>query len=288
MSQPDIEVVADVSGVGVFAWVNIEHINFDKHYQRGLNLRAAEEYARDWEDEVADPPVCSQRKDGSLWCISGQHRVWAAKMLKRDKLLVRIVKDKTVAAEARLRVKANKQLSESSLDRFKARLAAREPKVVEIDKICRQFDTKVNETPSKYEGINSPSSLERIYELDRGGLLIRTFTVIQEVWGAVGGADTNNNTVQGIAWFLGVHDGEYDHARLLDKLEKFGAEAITRRGLAHKAILGGSGWVNFYRALVELYNEKLPLPSHLELKTGGWSKMSSGGERRSQNTEFRS
>lgn len=278
MSKPTYDIVAEIQGIGIFAWVQIEHLNFDQHYQRGLNLTAAEDLARDWEDEVADPPVVSQRKDGSLWVVSGQHRVWAAKLLRRDKVLCRIVRDKTVATEARLRVKANKALSESSLDKFKARLAAREPKIVDIAKICREFDTQVNEVPNAYAGINSPSSLERIYELDRGGLLTRTFQVIQDAWGAVGGKETNNNTVQGIAWFIGTHDGNYDRDRLLDKLQKFGAEAITRRGLAHKAILGGSSWLNFYRALVELYNEKLPQTSHLETKTGGWSKLIHGNK----------
>lgn len=274
--RPELDVVAEVPGVGLFAWVGVAHLHFDPHYQRGLSLRMAEELARQWEDEATDPPVVSQRKNGSLFVISGQHRVAAHKLLKRERIFVRIVRDKTIANEAQLRVKGNKQLSENSLDRFRARLAAREPAIVDIDKIVRQFGTKVNSVPTTHEGINSPSSLERIYEIDRGGLLGRTFLVIQEAWGQVGGKDTNSNTIQGIAWFIGVHDGEYERERLLDKLIKYGADALTRRGMAHKAVLGGSTWVNFYRAMVEVYNERLSQQAQLEAKTGGWSKLTGG------------
>lgn len=274
--KPTLDVVAEVEGVGTFAWVHVAHLHFDQHYQRGLNLRMAEELATHWEDEATDPPVVSRRKDGSLWVVSGQHRVAAHKLLKRDLILVRIVDNKTVASEAHLRVQANKQLSESSLDRFKARLAAREPAVVDIDKICRRFDTKVNTVPTAHAGINSPSSLERIYEIDRGALLARTFQIIQDAWGAVGGKHTNNHTIQGIAWFIGVHDGAFDRERLIDKLEKYGADALYRRALAHGAVLGGSTWVNFYRALIEAYNERLAAPAQLEAKTGGWSKLKGG------------
>jgi hypothetical protein len=71
-----------------FALVRLIDLNVDSKYQRDMSNRHVTRLIKNWNPLRFYPLVCSERPDGSLWVIEGQHRKEAAIfMLGRDALV---------------------------------------------------------------------------------------------------------------------------------------------------------------------------------------------------------
>jgi Family of unknown function (DUF6551) len=274
-----VEVIADIPDWYMLAWVPIEAVNVDQSYQRSLNMDFAHRIKSEHDNRVEDPPLLGIRNSGALYVVSGQHRIASAQLRGEPRVICRIVAGVNKAAEADMRLKGNVALGESSVSRFKARVAAGHADALAIVALAESFGTQVNQTPMVESGLNCVSALEKLYAIDEGTLLARVFETVKDAWGVVGGRSSSAAILNGTAWFLREHGGEFDRARLIEKMQKYGANVLVSRAMSHANVQGGSLWVNFYRALIEAYNEQLGDGSKLEARTGGWTqaKMSSGG-----------
>jgi hypothetical protein len=130
------------------------------------------------------------------------------------------------------------------------------------------FETKLNlAAPDAYHGINAISAVERLYRLNKGILLTRVLEFIRDAFGSIGGKTASVSMLQGVAWLIQRHERELDRGRMLDKMAREGPDGIDRKARSIKLSNGGALWVNYYRALIDLYNERLPDRSKLEWKT---------------------
>jgi hypothetical protein len=251
----------------------IDDIKIDATYQRDLSADLVQQMAREWDITIAGPIVVSRRgRSGDLYVVDGQHRMAAAKLAGETHILAQVVSGLGRKTEAEMRLKGNVRRGDKAIERFRAQIAAGNPESVAIVSLCESFETKVNlNGPVQDHGINAISALERLYRRDKGVLLTRVFEIIQRAWGEVGGMNATNPVMQGIAWALSVHSDEIDRARLVERLQGEGAESLLRKARAHQAAMGGSLWLNWYRALVEVYNLKLPEGARLEWRTRGYT-----------------
>jgi hypothetical protein len=265
------ELLARIKNMGSIEVLPISALHFDQTYQRGLRNKFAERLANNWSTLALGLPLVSRREDGTLYVVNGQHRVAAANLMGLEDMVCLVVSGLSARDEADLRLHGNVQLAENSLERFKAKVAAKYPDALDIVEIAHRFDTQINESPMADSGLNAVATIEYIYALDRGVTLVRVFEIIQDAWSRVGGERTHAAALKGIAWFLGAHASEFNRARLVERMSVTGPAGLEAMSRTTRAAMRGSLWLNYYRALVECYNERLSESASLNWKTRGWS-----------------
>lgn len=270
------KLLADAGDAGNVEVLMIEDLRIDALYQRDLSQDLVNKIAETWDLAAAGPIVVSRRKSGDMYIVNGQHRTAAAKRAGETEILAQVIEGLDAKTEAELRLKGNTRRSDRPAERFKAQVAAGHEDSLAIVEICNRFDTKINEFPNMSSGINAVAAIERLYERDNGILLVRTFEMIQDAWSSVGGEYATSSILKSLAFFINQHP-EANRNRLIGRLTMEGPKGLQRRGMNHRAIHGGAEWLNYYRALVEVYNDKLNDANKLELRTGGWSVYAGGG-----------
>lgn len=274
---PDGEHDSLDTSAGEMAVVKIDDLDIDHSYQRDLDPNLVQSIADNWDIVAAGPIVVARRADGSLWIVNGQHRAAGAKRAGEAEILAQVVPSQGSAHEATIRLRGNTRRSDKSQERFKAQVAAGNRESLAIVELLRNFDTQINRWNDARNGINSVSAVERLYRRDQGVLLARVLEVIRDTYGGFGGKPVTVANLNGVAWFLVKHGHEYQRDRLVEKCRAAGIDEIDRKARAHRAAMGSALWMNYYRAMVELYNDRLPEGSRLMWQGGGWTKVDPHG-----------
>lgn len=264
-------------GAGEITVLPLDLLHVDHLYQRDLIMEVVDRIAANWDIVTAGTIVVSRRADGTLYVVDGQHRFAAAKLAGETEILAQVVDGLTAEEEAHLRIQGNYKRSDRINEVFRARVFAGDPTALALQEIAHRYDTEINFVPDASKGLNAISSLEHLYNLDNGVRLSRVFAVIKDAWGEVGGPNASSAILKGLAWFLDRHSEEIDRQRLIERMRMEGPAAIGRSARNHKAALGGTHWINTYRALVEVYNYNLRENSRLEWRTNRSSKFIPGG-----------
>lgn len=262
--------------------VVIEQLQVDRSYQRDPSQRLVELLSEDYDIISAELLLISDRGDrnggdvqGGLFIVNGQHRTLAARKAGMTKLDARVVDltevDDPARIEAKFRLRTNVRVGDKSLERFKAQVRSRDPESLAIVQILAKFDTQINEVPTAEAGINSVAGVERLYRQDEGALLAEVLQVIRDAYGHVGGKAASASTLAGLAWFVIKHGQESDRDRFIEKLHEAGPAALHRRGITTQAAMGGALWMNYYRAMVDFYNDRLHDKNKLEWRLRGAS-----------------
>jgi hypothetical protein len=269
--------------------VALSKLQVDSSYQRDISEKLVDEIANNWDVIASELILVSNRGSrtasgdvkGGLFIVNGQHRSKAGAKLGLTDIDARIIdlrkEEDPAAIEAGFRLKTNVRLGDRSLERFKAQLRAGDPESLAIRDLLSQFDTEINTVPNSEVGINAVVTIEEIYRVDDGSLLREVLTLVQDVWKHVGGDHSKSPLLKGIAWFIEKHAEETDRSRLVHKLEGIGATVLEQRSRTIKLTMGGSLWVNYYRAIVELYNEQLREKQRLAWKLRGSQALRRGG-----------
>lgn len=275
---PETELVGTVERAGTLEVVHIEDLNVDYIYQRDLNSDLVNKIAGSYDMAVAGTIVISRRANGSLWVVDGAHRVAGATLAGEKEMLAQVLSGLDQQTEAALRLKGNVKRSDKSAERFKAQVAAGFTESLAIVEILGNFESKLNiSAPDTYHGINAISAVESIYRVNKGIMLARVLEMIRDAFGSVGGKTSSVAMLKGIAWLIQKHEREMDRGRMIDKMSRDGVDMIERKARSIKLTHGGALWVNFYRAMIDSYNERLPEKSKLEWKTNRSSQEFGGG-----------
>lgn len=251
--EPQLEVVNLTNG----------SLNIDERYQRKLNQRHVEEIAVDWDPYAADPITVSMRKDGSLWIVNGQHEAAAARLKGEEELLAWIWQGLTVREEADLRLKKNNGKADTALEKFKGEVTKGDRRALAIVALLDKYGTYVNESATPSQGINCVGTLKDLY-IEDPEILERTIKALKEAFVELKGDHVTTTPIRGLFWFLKVHRGSYRWRHFIERMYKMGNDELMRRARSHKAIAGGSMYINYYRALVEMYNYRLGEGGRLE------------------------
>lgn len=258
---------------GEFSVVRIDDLQVDHSYQRDLDVNLVQKIARHYDIAAAGPIVVSKRQDGTLWVVNGQHRAAGAKTAGEDEVIAQIVDNSAVPfdearqLEAELRLKGNDRRSDKVQERFRAQLAAGYRESIAIVEIAEQFGTRINPWPDPKRGINAVSTVEALYRKDHGGHLVRVFEFIQESFGSADGPTVQVGILNAVSWLLERHGAEMDRGRMVERIGHEGIDSLMRQARSHKAAMGGALWMNVYRAMVGVYNERLPESKRLSWRT---------------------
>jgi hypothetical protein len=258
--------------------VDISSINIDDAYQRALRHELVNRIGRDFDIVKAGPILLSAREDGSLWCVDGQHRMMGALQAGETEIFAHVVHGLTQAQEADLRLARNDRKGDSVQEKFRTRLVMGEEKVHRMVELVEQQHTMINvENPNIRHGVNAITTLEMLYDIDGTGVwMTRVIHTLREAY-AVDDGDTldpstlSANMLKAVAWFLGQHvdPGELRYSDFVNRLASVDVDDIRRKAVSHKAANGGATWLNYYRAIVEIWNFKRSDSKKLRWKTIG-------------------
>lgn len=278
-SKKHLEVVELVNRSGdtlVVLEDGTEHaLIVDMGYQRVLNRRKVEDIRSEFDEDACGALVLSLRRNGDAAIVDGQHLIQAMVLEGVTEAFADIYEGITVARESRIRRIQNDRRPDTSLEKFKADLAAEGTKggpITELVALLARHGTKINSSPTMSSGINCPSTIQNLYERDDGPrLLDETFSVLTSAFSKLGGKVVSASMIDGLAWFLVGHHGEYSRRKLVQQMASAGADEIADISRGFKRAMGGADWVNHYRALVEVYNRGVrKVDAKLEMKTARW------------------
>src|SRR5215831_8699740 len=246
--------------------VTIKNLDTDL-YQRTLNMDFVGNIAAEWDIAKAGLIVVSRRSNGKEYVIDGQHRVAAALRAKETEILAQVFEGLSLKQEAELRLAANHRKAEPIHERFKARIVAEDPIALGILKAIEDSGGEIR--LSSYSGRDhfvALAAAEKLYNHDGTGKHLRlVLHVLGEAFGVATSENASGAMLQAIGYLLILHP-EADLDRLIEKLKEEGPIAMNRRASGHRALFGGSQWINWYRAATEVYNHRLGASKRLEWK----------------------
>jgi hypothetical protein len=265
--------------------VELADLRIDHRYQRPLDQGLVERILSDWDPIAADPLTISQRADGSLWIVNGQHEAAAATLKGETEMLAFIYTGLTVKQEADLRLKKNNRRSDTPLERFHAQVMAGNAESLAIVALLAEFGTEINKQVTAYHGINAVAAVEHVFRWDEGTTLRQTLFVVRDSFGEIKGDAASGALIKGIAWFIRQHAGQVNMRELIRRVSRYDADEIRRKARSHKAVVGGADWINVYRALVEIYNHRRAEHTRIEPRVKTWGTVDRG-ERHSSDGDW--
>lgn len=284
--KPDVDALHAESEI---VEVPLGKLQADYSYQRDISEALVDEIAGDWNLVASELVLVSDRgprpKDGDvkggLWLVNGQHRSKAAQKLGHEKIWARVINLRKHPdpgmVEASFRLQTNKRLGDRPLERFKAQLRSEDPESLDIVKVLARSGAEINMQQNSETGINCVATIEQLYRVDDGALLDDTAQLIRDTFGEFGGHNAHSAFIKGIAWFVDKHAEETNRDRLEQKLKGLGLTALDSRARTTGLSMGGSLWLNYYRALVEMYNAQLSDRNKLHWKYRGSEAIRRGG-----------
>jgi len=284
-----IELVEELHANSRIDKVPLASLRLDRSYQREQSETLIDLIANTWDQVAAGAILVSDRgnrpKDGAveggMFIVNGQHRSKAAAkrgMTHIDAVILDLRNHPDPGTvEAGFRLKANVGLGDRPLERFKAQLRAGDEESLAIAAMLARYGAEINQIPTD-TGINAVATIEQLYRGDdEGVLLAQTIEIIRDAWTHVGGKNTQAALLKGLWWFIAKHANESDRTRLVSKLQGVGLAGLLTRSRQMQLTMSGSLWVNYYRVLVDLYNEGLRDRNRLQWMLRGKQALNSKG-----------
>jgi hypothetical protein len=237
----------------------------DSSYQREKREALIKKILADGFDmNAAYPIIVSERPplpgmaDARYYIVDGQHRVEAAERSGETEVLCKIVRfqgsdAKIREQEAKLRRKYGERKADTPMEKFKSKLASGDDVALKIDRLVESYGGLVALSQSS-RGIKAISTMEKLYARDALETVLR---IIKTGWDTFDGRAGESASLEAIGWLIAKHP-DLDVNHLTRRLRGIPPEAIHARAVAMQQIMGGSLWKNYYRAIIEAYNQRAP------------------------------
>lgn len=261
-----------IGHLGDFTWVAAEQVGVDPTYQRGLNEAKVNKIAEGFDTDVFGVVYLSQRGDGSLMALDGQHRV-AAVVLKfgGDKEVpCYVLGHLSPQDEARIYYKMNRdRLSPTAYDGWRARCAFGDEAALAVKHLLDAHGIVVKgglTAPQlRFNELQAINATEEIY---RAGNLPFVLDAIDEAWMGVPGAH-RATYMRGIQTFVATFRSEFfgddvtdriragRRARLVDALAMLGTSGLDRRAKFYQDSIGARTPIAMARAIHHAFQRGL-------------------------------
>jgi hypothetical protein len=169
---------------GEFRWVRASALMVDKEYQRYTNKKAIDRIVIQYDPDVFGVIFCSDRANGEIAILDGQHRWTAAQELFGVDVVLPtfLMRGLTPIQEASIFWKLNRnRLPPSSADTFRARLAAEEPVAMKIRDITQQLDVVLQLYPQPLAP-NEVGAFSALESLTADGSIVPVLKTIRSAW----------------------------------------------------------------------------------------------------------
>lgn len=261
--------------------VNVVDVKFAP-YQRGISADWVNKLSAMFDEDKCDPIVLSRRKNGDLYCISGQHRVKAAMKAGVHELFARVLEGLTYEAEADYFYQDQKnRRAMRPQDAWNASLEAKHANTVEINSVVHSLGGRVNKTADNEIGINCPHMLWKIHEYAGQRTLFDLLDLINDSWPdyKLGGVVSQARMLAGFMFFVVNHEKKFNKSRMIKNLAKVGPLKIREIGQRYRE-LGRTIDEGIYLALLDTYNKGLREESKIEPQKCDWRTVKADHKRR--------
>lgn len=253
-----------------FETLKLSELTIDPAVQRQLDPRRVRKLVQDWDPKMIGVITVSRRYhpvtgfDGPDYGVAnvvldGQTRVEAAKTVDPEGTIAcQVFEGLSTAEEAAMFLKHNDRKAVTPRDRFRLAVVAEDESALAIRDLAASHGWYVQGMVSgETKGLkifSAVTAVERVYALDEGRALKRTFQVIDKAWGHQTGA-VSSETLYGIGLLFAEHPTGVDAPGLIHKLSKNGLNrylaAVSDRRRTHPGMsirTAAAEWT------VEIYN----------------------------------
>lgn len=203
-------------------FISVDRLNTDYSYQRDLAENRVRKITKEFSPDLLGIITISQREDGRLFIIDGNHRVEAAKRCKVPQLFAEVFIGLTREQEAELFVKLNSgQKSPSFNDKLRAKIEAKDPQSVAYLDILNASGiayTFKKGDKNKFQAHKAGLRILSTYGPDR---LLKTFKIMGEC-----NMNTDSRSFAGLAVFLDAKN--IDMERLYKTLKRTSVDDLYK------------------------------------------------------------
>lgn len=262
-------------------WIVANELSADWRYQRKISPSQVERIVSGFNPDHFGTLIISHRKNGSYVILDGQHRVEAIHKLgwaDDQKLPCLVHEGLTLEEEAAIFAGSNNSKALAPIDKFRARIVAKEEKALAIQKAVEDagFMLVLNSHNKSIveNGLTCVSGLELIYDQNGGAFLALVMNVIRVAWGYEP-TSRQRDIIEGVWRFMRWYAEEPNFNRdiFVAKLKSVSPVKLVRDAAALREALGsqdfktpghaGRNAVALAQLLVRLYNSGLRVNKHL-------------------------
>lgn len=242
-------------------WLRADTIEQHPDYQRKLNKEWARKLAEAFDAELLLPLIVSRRRDGSLWCMGGQHRLyaivevlgWGDQRVECD-----VYEGLTPEEEARFHDATARTKAHSLLERFKIRIESGDERARAVrDALGRVGLAVATNMGSSPGSVRAVRALDDIADLHGVAHLEAVLRLLHDSFGDDHHA-YDASLIKGASAFLVRYgdDGDLNRAQLVERLRDRGLRALKVRADAIRAASGSASgaYTAWGKAIVGFYN----------------------------------
>lgn len=257
-SSTAVVIPDDVASNTIFDMVPLDSM-FVAPYGRPFSQRKVDGLLKNWFLPSVGVLYLSFRYDSNNYALlDGQHRKVAAEQKGITKLPARIYIDLSYEQEADLYVRFATVNKQTALDRFRARIEAKEEHATTIRAIVRSHSDMDIATTSAPEPnmINAVDTLERVYNQYGAKALGESCLLIQSAWGNQSRA-WGATIIRGMAMFWIRYHEVCKYKELIERLSCISPEQVLAKANAKRAALSSAESQSAVGlVLVDLYNDR--------------------------------
>lgn len=234
-----------------FRSIRADQMKVDDDYQRRINKNHVYQIASNFNPLAFGVLLVSERDDGSLYVIDGQHRWLALERLSSLDEMVpcHVYRNLTRQDEAIIFYMSANRKAITPVDKFRTKLFAGEPDSMEIAEILRRHGYQV----SHHHGIKAVAAIERIYKYHGPNRVELIFDLLEHAF------DDDEfipqgTIILGLNQFISRYDGKYDRARLVRVLQLTGGDNLTHKATALRDLMRESVDSAAGRVMLSIYN----------------------------------
>lgn len=236
--------------------VPADSIGVDHTYQRDLDQNRVNRMALEYDPSLVGVLEVSQRADGTIVVIDGQHRLAMVRQIKGNTahVVCNVHTGLTVEAEAKLFFDIDaKRRRLTGWDRWNARVGAGEPAVLDIIDVAGQHGLIIDPAP-RPRHLRCVTACEKVVK--RGGLTL-LYTALHVLVDAYQGEPDSlrAETVHGVGLVLHVYP-DIDTARLTRALQGVAARQVTARAQGLRETQSGTLPRLAAHVITDLYNRE--------------------------------
>lgn len=250
--------------------IPLDLLNVDSRYQRVLEEKRVKEYVANFDANLLQALVVSERADGTYWVLDGFHRLEVMRLKGFENAQCQVLRTLTYEDEARVFHDLNKKRKAmNAWFAFRALVESKDREATAIVRTVEAAGFRIGQTDSP-RSIKAIATLQRIYKLGGADLLGATLTFLSDTWAGEKDA-TGNVPLHGAAMFLKQYQGHaaFDYDSLVHALSKVPPATLIREVAAmdvNGGLVGSNGGaIRYCLVMRRHYNKgrrtrKLPLP----------------------------
>jgi len=229
--------------------IPVKELKIEK-YNRLINIADAKKKAAEWDENAVGLIVVSKR-DNVYHIIDGQHRVYAANLLRKSALMCQVIEGLTYEEEAALFVKLNKNRRGLLIfDYIKALHEAKDNKIMDLWDAVESVGFTIS-NGGGHNKIQAVKCLINIYEKLGKQQVVYVLKILRDVW-AGDEKSLINLIIDGMNEFIKTYQDEFNEMILINHLKKVEPSKLV--SLANSDMTNCSKKTKMARAILYYYN----------------------------------